>query len=362
MRKFIFGTILISILFSNSCQELVKDKVIIGVKVYNHEGDLSELFKEWDRTGINLILASPELARKNDFMKLAKEYSKRVFLIVPTFFNPEALDQDSTLYAVTRYGEPAIDDWVRFVCPNNENYRTKHIEYLKKLTTEIQPDGISIDFMRYFVFWEKVFPDHIFTDLPQTCFDDNCLEKFMQECDREFPDSCNNINKKANFILSQCETEWIHFKCQTISEFVTEMVETIKSVQPETEINFHAVPWRSADFEGGQRTIAGQDLTMIAPSVDYISPMCYSHMVMQPPQWVHSVVLDFDTQVPGSRILPSIQVNKAYLEASFSEKNFKSALIESLKPPSSGVIFWSWEALEKSPEKLKIVRDYLQDN
>ena len=359
MRKFIFCAILISIFFSNSCQNLINDKILIGIKVYNHDGDLNELFEEWDKTGINLILSSPELARKDGFMKLAKKYRMRVYLIVPTFFNPEALDQDSLLYAITRYGEHAVDDWVRFVCPNNDRYREDRIKYLRKLTQEIEPDGISIDFIRYFVFWEKVFPDQIYANLPQTCFDDNCIGKFMQECDREFPDSCIDINKKADFILSQCKTEWVHFKCETISRFVAEMVDAIKDVQPDTEINFHAVPWRSMDFEGGQRTIAGQDLKMIAPNVDYISPMCYSHMVKQPPEWINSVVSDFNAQVPKSKILPSIQVNKAYLDVPFARVDFKQALVESLKPPSSGVVFWSWEALEQSPEKLKIVRDYV---
>jgi hypothetical protein len=139
------------------------------------------------------------------------------------------------------------------------------------------------------------------------------------------------------------------------------MVGAIKSVNPATEINFHAVPWRARDFDTGLRRITGQDLNMITPNVNFISPMCYAHMVIQSPEWVHEVVSDFNQQVPGTKILPSIQVSKAYLNTPIDETEFRNTLIESLKPPSAGVIFWSWEALEKSPEKVKIIRDYLNE-
>ena len=306
MRKLLY-LVLISSFFSSSCQKRLHQEAIIGVKVYNHEGDLNDLFKEWNRIGINLILASPGLARKDRFMQLARSHSKRVFLIVPTFYDPSALDQDSTLYAITREGKPAIDDWVRFICPNREDYRKSHLDYLKKLTREIQPDGISIDFIRYFVFWEKVYPDQKYANIPQTCFDSTCIRKFKREYGIELPDTCQDIKDKADYILANYENEWVEFKCATINGYVEEMVEAIKSINPTTEINFHAVPWRSYDFEGSLRRIAGQDLKLIAPNVDFISPMCYAHMMIQPPEWVHEVVLDFKQQVPGIKILPSIQ-------------------------------------------------------
>ena len=361
MRNFLIYLIISFIFFNSSCQKLSRNDTLIGVKIYEHNGDLVELFEEWNRIGINLILASPDLAGKDNFMSLARNHSMRVFLIVPTFFNAMVLDNDSSLYSITRDGEKAVEDWVRFICPNKTRYRLSHIQYLKKLSSEIQPDGISLDFIRYFVYWEKVFPDQIYDNFPQTCFDDDCLGKFLAEYKFTLPDTCYSVKQKADFILMQYEKEWVEFKCSTISGYVGEMADAIKSVDPEIEINFHAVPWKSTDFEGGIRSIAGQDLKLIEPFVDYISPMCYHHMVIQSPEWIHEVVNDIALQIPGERILPSIQVNKAYLETSISETEFRDALVESLLPPSKGVIFWSWDALDKSPEKLKVLRDYIEE-
>ena len=118
------------------------------------------------------------------------------------------------------------------------------------------------------------------------------------------------------------------------------------------------VPWRENDYRGAQRSIAGQNPAALAAFSDYLSPMCYFHMLKRRPLWVHSVVNDLKGR-GSAKILPSIQVAKAYLDTEVSSADFRTALIEALKPPSSGVVFWSWDALQKSPEKKEIVREVI---
>lgn len=350
-----FSIILFPVLMVlNSCHDISDSVPIIGVKIYDHDGSLSELFKMWDELGINLVLASPTLAAKEDFMLQARDHGIRIFLIIPTFYNTEALDRDPNLYAITSEGQPAAEEWVRFICPNRMDYCRTHLDYLRKITRDLQPDGISLDFIRYFVYWEMVFPDQVYEDLPQTCFDEVCVNKFERLTGIQVPDSCQNVTDRAGYVLSRHLDEWTNFKCLTISDFVGEMVRAIRDVKPGIQINFHAVPWKSHDYQGAVRSIAGQDLAMIAPHVDYISPMCYAHMVKQPPEWVNEVVLDMAERGSPATMLPSIQVERAYLDTPLEPEAFRSSLIEALRPPSAGVILWSWEALADSPDKLKI--------
>jgi len=339
----------------------INEDPIIGVKIYDHEGDLKILFNDWENTGINTLFVSPDLARKPEFMELSRQYHMPVFLIVPTFFKPELLDNDSSLYAITSDGKAAIEEWVQFVCPNRRSHRAEHLEYLKSLVEEIQPDGMSIDFIRYFVFWEKVYPDHTLKNLPMTCFDDTCLMKFQQINNVVIPDELINVNAKANYILENHSDKWTEFKCTTISNYVMEIEGAIHSINPDVKLNFHAVPWTSDDFNGGVRSIAGQDLKLISPFVDYISPMCYAHMVKQNADWVNKVSQDMRDQVPDKQILPSIQVGQAYLENELSNDEFKLNLKAALLPPSSGVIFWSWDALAREPEKIEIVIEVVKE-
>ena len=61
-------------------------------------------------------------------------------------------------------------------------------------------------------------------------------------------------------------------------------------------------------------------------------------------------------------ILPSIQVGEAYRPGvAFTAAEFEQQLREALKPPSRGVVFWSWEALAKEPEKRRVVREVLAE-
>ena len=83
--------------------------------------------------------------------------------------------------------------------------------------------------------------------------------------------------------------------------------------------------------------------------------MTYSHMVKREPAWVNSVVKDIK-EISGAKILPSIQVGIAYLSDSLTVSEFDQCLTEALKEPSSGVVFWNWDALEKEKEKYELVK------
>jgi hypothetical protein len=78
-------------------------------------------------------------------------------------------------------------------------------------------------------------------------------------------------------------------------------------------------------------------------------------MLKRKPAWVSSVVSDVASQ-SKSKIIPSIQVKEHYLERRLTKDEFQASIVEALKPPSDGVIYWSWEALEQEPEKKELVR------
>ncbi|UCG26894.1 MAG: hypothetical protein JSV24_07905, partial [Bacteroidales bacterium] len=102
-----------------------------------------------------------------------------------------------------------------------------------------------------------------------------------------------------------------------------------------------------------------QDIPEVAKFSDYLSPMTYAHMVKQEPTWINSVVNDIHEQAEG-KIIPSIQVDKAYLESELTLAEFKESVIEALKPPSSGIVFWSWETLDRDQQKKNFLKNALK--
>jgi hypothetical protein len=264
------------------------------------------------------------------------------------------------LYAITEKGEIAKDEWVEFICPTRGEYRKQRIADIKQIVQEFDPDGISIDFIRHFVFWEKVYPDRTLNSIPNTCFDSHCLNVFEEETDIVIPRELTRAQQKADWIKTNVHQEWVEWKCSVITQMVQEIIDAAKAIKPDIATNVHAVPWRASDFGGAARIVAGQDLASISLHTDFISPMCYSHMVKRPAPWISSVVNEMHSRTQ-SKIVPSIQVKEAYLTDILSADEFEDTLIEALKAPSKGVVFWSWDALDKDPEKKDVIKNLIKN-
>lgn len=328
---------------------------VIGVKIYEAAGPFDGLFREWRGLGVNSLFVSETLLRNADFRGQARTSGMTLFLIFPVFQNPEALKEDPGLAAVTAAGGPAREEWVEFVCPAREDYLSRRAAHLRDLVAEFGPDVVSLDFIRYFVFWEKVAPDRAPESLPQTCFCPVCLAGFEKEMGARIPSELAATAEKAKWILETHASEWAEWKCRVVARAVERLAAAAREARPGVKINIHAVPWRKDDFGGAVRSIAGQDLARLAPYADFISPMCYHHMVRRSPAWVHDVVADISAQTHAA-ILASTQVSEAYVEETLAPEEFRAALEEALKPPSIGVVLWSWDALSKSPEKREILK------
>jgi hypothetical protein len=350
--------LVLTLAFAAACGRAARPSgtgAVIGVKIYEHPGPYGPLVDEWRGLGIDTVFAGESLARNADFRRLVRSTGLTLFLIFPVFQSPEAVKADPGLAAVTAAGTPARDEWVEFVCPAREDFLARRVEELRSAVAAADPDVVSLDFIRYFVFWEKVAPSRTPGSLPQTCFCPVCLAGFEKDMGVRVPAELATTPEKADWILACRAAEWTEWKCRTIARAVERLAAAARAAKPGVRINLHAVPWREADFGGAAASVAGQDLARLAPLVDLISPMAYHHMVGRDPAWVHSVVADFvrRTEVP---VLASIQVSEAYIEAALSPAEFRAALAEALKPPSIGVVLWSWDALSKSPEKKDILR------
>jgi len=333
--------------------------LMIGVKIYEHEGSLPNLFAEWSSLGVNTVFVSPALAAQGQFRELARKHGISVFLILPIFYNPEELKKDPGLYALTDRGEQAKDDWVEFVCPTRPDYRSRRVLWIKNLVRELDPDGVSLDFIRYFVFWEMVYPERTADSIANSCFDRSCLEKFQKDTGITLPERLGGTAETAKWIMAEHGREWTDWKCGVITSLVRTIIDEVRAIKPKLLVNIHSVPWRENDFGGAIKVIAGQDLAALAAPADMISPMCYWHMLKRKPPWIREVVEDVYSRTKGL-VVPSIQVGNAYLSDKLSAEEFKEALEEALRPPSGGVIFWNWDALAKEPEKKAAVADRLK--
>jgi hypothetical protein len=259
------------------------------------------------------------------------------------------------LYAITDKGTIAKDDWVEFICPSRTAFREMKINEAADLVRRLQPDGISIDFIRQFVFWEMIYPDRTSESIDLACFCDSCVNRLCQSEGIILPDTCATIPQRAAYILNHYQDSWNNFRCDLITSMVKELSEKVRSINPKIKINVHVVPWRDTDFDGANIRVAAQDLQKIMPYVDFISPMCYSQMLKRDADWISSVVTEMDRNAPGM-ILPSIQVYPYYVNDPFTVGDFRKCADAAMKAPSQGVVFFSWPLFEKDTERMDVIR------
>lgn len=356
MKKLIILFIITGLIISYPGCMKSKEK-IIGMKIYEYNGDFQSLVVKWKKMGINTAFLSSELASDTMFRKILKQNKINVFLIFPVFQNPEVLKDDSTLYSITNKGKVAKDDWVEFVCPSRISYRNKKIAEAGDLVKNLNPEGLSIDFIRQFVFWEMIYPDRGAESIESACFCDSCLSGFLKRGNISIPDSCISTEQKAAFITNNYPENWNTFRCDLITSMAESITKSVKAENNEIKINIHAVPWKDDDFGGANIRVAAQDIKNISPFADYISPMCYSQMLKRSPEWISTVVNEMNRKAPG-KILPSIQVYPYYVDDIFTPEDFRKCYEAAIKDPSEGVVFFSWPLFEKDTTRIEIIRQY----
>lgn len=337
-------------------KQAVGGRRIVGVKIYETDRPLQPLFEEWRDLGIDTVFASETLASSGGFRALAERNDTDLFIIFPVFFAPQELAEAPDLWAITAAGERAKEDWVEFACPSRADFRKRRVQEARGIVRRLRPEGISIDFIRDFVFWEMVGPDHDPTALPDTCYCVYCLQAFAGYLGVPVVSIPPQTARAAAWVRANAAQEWVRFKIETISSMAREIADGVRAIDPDILVNIHLVPWRRDDFAGANTRVAAQDWSALCATADYLSPMAYSFMLHRPPEWIASVVQDV-SWVADCPVLPSIQVGAAYREGeTFSSEEFEACLRAALEPPSTGVVFWSWDHIEADPAKASVIR------
>ena len=282
--------------------------------------------------------------------------------------------------------------WLRVVCPNDQAYIDYRIESLKPALRACNFTGLSLDFMRHFVYWEGTYSYTNPSSLRNACFCEDCVDKFVDiyghtsakpsnmSSEYRITNSAANNNlldrfvalvdaralliagdvagsneaaikaktvEIANFVKANLFRQWTHFKCATIDNNVEYILAKVREEFPNLKSNIHAVPFTSNSFNGAIRSIAGQDFKLLANRLDQISPMTYDRLCVRPAYWINEITTDVVNVVASKvPVVPTIEGRGN------EDSDYEASLINALKYPSSGVVIWRFESL--TPERIAI--------
>ena len=368
LRLFIIGLLL-------SCVRLNQEKepgILVGVKLYPSAGFVhqhQETILQLKEFGFNAVFSPAyngqeafypsQLLTQADttpglpeFRRALKENHMGFAAICPVFYDPHIIRERPDLIPVDQFGNNHYDNWQTMVCPSNQQYRSERLALIREVLERLEPDIISLDFIRYPVTWEIIPFSTPADSIRQFCFCERCLQQFFTAHALKPPAELQGPEEVAPWILREQAPIWDQWRIRLISSFIQSCRDLIDETHPQTQLAVHVVPWSVSDFNGRAASITGQDVRDIAKSADILTPMTYHKRIGKPVTFIHDLTTEIHFSGAQS-VMPGIQFNRILDEEHINKDEWEQTLLNALKEPSRGVIIFHWDVIS-TPRMIKL--------
>ena len=308
--------------------------------------------RDW---GIDTAILHPGFFRDERMADALRKEGLALWLNLPVFFNQEHLERHPDDYTITSGGRRAVKEWLHFVCPSRVSYRAAFVRDLRALLSRVSPEIVSLDFIRHFVFWEAVRLDGSPQQIEDGCYCPVCLAAFAAHCGERIDPA--NVAARVRAELGGAWGDW---KCREIADFADQLLDEIRALVPNARLSIKTVPWRESDLDGAIRHFAGQDVRAMTRKVDVASPMAFTHVLRQTPDWKRGLLRHVATAT-GKPVLSYVQTEKLYRPEDITLAQFEAEVVEALAPEWAGALFFEYAQLAANPEKAAILRRHLRE-
>ncbi len=338
-----------------------RPRVVLGAKVYRAAREPKELVGFAKSLGLNTLFVGDELATSLPFREECQKAGLQYFLIIRIFNDAGAAADDPSMISVDREGRQGRRDGDVMISPAREDFRRLKRERIRAAIERLRPDGVTLDYFRYFIYWEGVDPKTGPVNFPAFSFDRASVEDFLRATRlRLKPDLPPGTGKVPHALIDaiweQHREAWYRWRVERLVQDAQEFTSFIRQQFPELPIVLHAVPWTRDEFGDAREKIVGQDLRRLAPLFDYVSPMEYSALTRRGPGWVERLNRNLLAEVPAAKLLPSVEVGPDGPNyPPLSLEDYESDLI-AVRKVSAGVVLYHLELLLDDPARQEITR------
>jgi Putative glycosyl hydrolase domain len=256
--------------------------------------------------GVNAIMTeseSYELSALDATHKAGLRFFAGVACFSDHASNFRMLQARPELWPVLENGGPRPQmEWYVGMSPTDRTRRDEALAEIKSIALTYPVDGIFLDFARWPLHWEIELRPARERPLDSS-FDPATLAMF-EEATGMLPRDLYTIAAKAAWIRRNRSAEWVEFKCRVVSDFVSEARRALKETKPDVGFGIYVVP----EVNGLTEAFTGQRIKDLAPLVDWIAPMLYHNILLQPPAWIASALASV-VAIAGTKTLPVLQAD-----------------------------------------------------
>lgn len=324
---------------------------MVGLYLFVPSIDTTRFFSDCQEWGVNRIFSNDQYW-DSSFLSKAESFDIDVGLLFPVFFNQRYLETHAEDYCITSRGNKAIKDWLHFACPTSEPFKRYQKEYFRKALHQLKPEMVVLDFIRFYVHWERVGAGASPLEMEDGCYCDRCLSAF------ETFSGVLVEHRTPEWIKQNALSDWATWKCHVIEHTTKEFADIVNEYDPSARIGVKTVPWSNEEHHGAIRSVAGQDLTALKDHVDFFMPMTYSHLLDNEPEWITAMLKDVN-RITGKEVYATVQMEKVFSEQNdISNTEFKILLETGLEDPSQGIVLFHYQSTPGNKQKGKLIRTY----
>lgn len=338
---------------------------ILGAKIYTAPEDETKMVSFAKSLGLNTLFVGDQLAKRSSFRNECRKAGLRYFLIIRTFNDPEAAAKDPTLVTVDRDGNKGQRDDDVMISPSRGDFLLAKQERIRTTIERMKPDGVTLDYFRYFIYWEGVNPKTGPGNFPAFSFDRASIEDFLQGTGVHLKSVLTPAPSAVpppviDEIWNEHRQAWYQWRTERITKDAQQFTSYLRKQFPGLTIVLHAVPWSRNELDGARQKITGQDLKLLAPYFDYISPMEYSALTHRGPGWVEKLNQELQEEIPAPKLLPSIEVGPDGPEFPPMPPSHYESDLKTARKAQAGVVLYHLELLLNDPEKQAITKRWIK--
>lgn len=282
-----------------------------------------------------------------------KNSHSNIWLNIPVFCNSGYLETHPNSFALTSQNRQAkFMDWLHFVCPNDEEYFQFLLTESLSVIKRVQPPVISLDFIRTFLFWENINQKDVIED---GCYCPVCLAEFRKEID-------TGELLTPEIIQKHHKESWGKWKSRIVTEKAAILIKVFKKAAPEARITMKLIPFTQDENDSSVLWAAGQDIKLLAPLCDFLSPMTFYNILNKDLEWKKQI-LDYFHKTTKKPVADFSMDQSIYnFEQPISTENFQKELqlCLNLKEKNDwylGTTIFHFESLINEKEKIELVEN-----
>ena len=256
--------------------------------------------------GVNAIMTesdSYELSALDATHKAGLRFFAGIACFSDHASNFRSLNKRPELWPVLENGEhrPQME-WYVGMSPTDRTRQEEALAEIKSIALNYPVDGVFLDFARWPLHWEIELRPGRGRPLDST-FDPATLAKF-EEATGALPRGLDSTSARAAWIRENRLGEWLDFKCRVVNDFVGKARNALRETKADAELGLYVVP----DVNRLTESLTGQRISDLARLVDWVAPMLYHNILLQPPTWIASAVSSV-VKVAGKKTLPVLQAD-----------------------------------------------------